>query len=573
MLPARAQVMERSKNRGTGAGGRSSTMDRRRVTRAFKMRGLSIQSPALDAMMNVLQRDPSEEILHAVLDEIKERNMSSPDPSLVVTKQLLSNVVADMSRDGGDVTDEALQLLNAFDTPRLRFDTMRRQFNLLSKDMEPKGRSLHGEAIHKVDMFQQRYALIQQRILRQDLFRPKLVTADGRHADGQTNVTHAITPVESMLGRSGVKFLLGMIVQVEEGRYYLEDHTAQVPMDLSHASVLTDGFITENCIVLVEGEMVDGVLQVHRMGNPIIESRLDAMDNIGLLNSDIFGSMSSLSELEKLREQEFQHGPEGMFVILSDVHLDRPVVMEKLERLFEGFQDMSPLPIFVFMGNFTSKPLSAARDGTKSVIAYYEELANLICKFPTIANEGRFVFVPGPNDPGLGNVLPRPPIPNYFTGALRSKLKHAIFASNPCRIRFFTKELVFCRQDIIGKLRQECLTPSFAEETAGGIGHSNNDRLVQHTVKTILDQSHLCPLSLSSSPIYWQYDHALRLYPLPDAVIMGDRMEQYYQNYAECDAINPGPFSSDFNFVVYRPVAEVERDVQTRSDVEFSQIS
>jgi hypothetical protein len=248
MLPASAQVMERSKNRGTGAGGRSSTMDRRRVTRAFKMRGLSIQSPALDAMLNVLQRDPSEEILHAVLDEIKERNMSSPDPSLVVTKQLLSNVVADMSRDGGDVTDEALQLLNAFDTPRLRFDTMRRQFNLLSKDMEPNGRSLHGEAIHKVrqlvssfafrfdtfitfsltlsfsidvyrksskiDMFQQRYALIQQRILRQDLFRPKLVTADGRHADGQTNVTHAITPVESMLGRSGVKFLLGMIVQV-----------------------------------------------------------------------------------------------------------------------------------------------------------------------------------------------------------------------------------------------------------------------------------------------------------------------------------------------------------------------
>jgi hypothetical protein len=63
-------------------------------------------------------------------------------------------------------------------------------------------------------MFAQRFALVQQRILRQDLFRPKLVTADGRSASGDgRNVTHTITPVESLLGRAGVKFLLGMIVQ------------------------------------------------------------------------------------------------------------------------------------------------------------------------------------------------------------------------------------------------------------------------------------------------------------------------------------------------------------------------
>lgn len=67
----------------------------------------------------------------------------------------------------------------------------------------------------QVDMFAQRFALVQQRILRQDLFRPKLVTADGSSASGDgRNVTHTITPVESLLGRSGVKFLLGMIVQV-----------------------------------------------------------------------------------------------------------------------------------------------------------------------------------------------------------------------------------------------------------------------------------------------------------------------------------------------------------------------
>ena len=65
----------------------------------------------------------------------------------------------------------------------------------------------------QVDMFLQRYAIVHQRILRQDLFRPKLVTAEGRRAD-DGSATHVLTPVESLLGRSGTKFLLGMIVQV-----------------------------------------------------------------------------------------------------------------------------------------------------------------------------------------------------------------------------------------------------------------------------------------------------------------------------------------------------------------------
>lgn len=71
-------------------------------------------------------------------------------------------------------------------------------------------------------MFSQRFALVQQRILRQDLFRPKFMTADGRSASGDgRNVTHTITPVESLLGRAGVKFLLGVIVQVCADSYIM----------------------------------------------------------------------------------------------------------------------------------------------------------------------------------------------------------------------------------------------------------------------------------------------------------------------------------------------------------------
>ena len=302
-----------------------------------------------------------------------------------------------------------------------------------------------------------------------------------------------------------------------------------------------------------------------------MENRADAVGSIGLQNTDIFDSIGSLSELEKLQEQEIEHGEDGTFVILSDVHLDSPSVLEKIERMLEGYGDFEPLPIFVFMGNFSSRPLDA-----RAAMGCFDDLANVIGKFPNVARDGRFVFVPGPNDPGISGVLPRGPIPNVFSANLRSKVKHAVFASNPCRMRYFTKEIVFFRDDLVGKMRRHCLLEPREENDGDGddemLGEvSGQRRLSRHAIKTVLDQGHLSPLPLSASPVYWKHDHSLRLYPFPDALVVGDRVDQYYENYEGCDAVNPSPFSNGFNFVVYRPVGEVSGTV-TKSDVEFSQI-
>jgi hypothetical protein len=72
-------------------------------------------------------------------------------------------------------------------------------------------------------------------------------------------------------------------------------------------------------------------------------------------------------------------------------------------------------------------------------------------------------------------------------------------------------------------------------------------------VKTVFDQAHLSPLPLISSPIYWAYDHALRLFPLPDVCVLADRTDQYEWEYEGCLAVNPGPFAADLAFVVYQP--------------------
>lgn len=60
-------------------------------------------------------------------------------------------------------------------------------------------------------------------------------------------------------------------------------------------------------------------------------------------------------------------------------------------------------------------------------------LADMIAEFPNLASHSYFIFVPGANDPWAGNTLPRPHIPDYFTGRVRQKVKRAIFTSNPTR--------------------------------------------------------------------------------------------------------------------------------------------
>ena len=128
---------------------------KRNITRSFKRRGLALQPSALDAMMNVLQKETPESapmILESILDEIKERMMKTQYPSKgngnVVSSLFLAQVIADLTRDGADVAAEALQLLDAADTPRLHFDTMKRKFNLIRNSDEPK--SMFGHAEDKV---------------------------------------------------------------------------------------------------------------------------------------------------------------------------------------------------------------------------------------------------------------------------------------------------------------------------------------------------------------------------------------------------------------------------------------
>lgn len=66
-------------------------------------------------------------------------------------------------------------------------------------------------------------------------------------------------------------------------------------------------------------------------------------------------------------------------------------------------------------------------------------LGNIIAEFPSLIENSRFMFVPGPQDPGPGDILPRPPISQRLTEDLTSKVPFCEFLSNPCRYFFLVR--------------------------------------------------------------------------------------------------------------------------------------
>lgn len=92
-------------------------------------------------------------------------------------------------------------------------------------------------------------------------------------------------------------------------------------------------------------------------------------------------------------------------------------------------------------------------------------------------------------------------------------------------------------------------------------------------VQTILDQSHLIPLTTQIQPTLCDFDHTLRLYPLPTAVrlqrfyadntglicivhkvVLADKYEKYKLTYSGCHVFNPGSFlAKSFAFSTYSP--------------------
>ncbi|KAJ8308953.1 hypothetical protein KUTeg_013827 [Tegillarca granosa] len=373
---------------------------------------------------------------------------------------------------------------------------------------------LHGTADDKARLFRERYMILQQRTQRHDLFTPPAVGA----SQDENTKKFQLRPIEYLLGSTaklGELIVLGMLTQIKEGKWYIEDPTGAVQIDLTTAL---------------------------RAGMKMKYST----SYFGNIN--FFGGTSTIcakasAKLKKIEEEN----EEAMFVFLSDVWLDQFKVLEKLRVLFTGYAEFPPTA-FILCGNFMSTPKGS--EHVQILKECFHSLTELITEFPSLVENSKFVFIPGPQDPGPASIFPRPTIPSSITEEIRKKVPSAVFTSNPCRIQYCTQEIVVFREDIVTKMCRNC------------VKFPSDGDVPTHFSKTLICQGHLCPLPLHVCPVYWSYDCGLRLYPVPDLIVCADKFDPFHSTTVDCTVMNPGSFPrTDFSFKVYMPATRKVEDI------------
>ncbi|XP_051761811.1 DNA polymerase epsilon subunit 2-like isoform X2 [Ctenopharyngodon idella] len=526
-------------------------MDARRVklkvSAGFKMRGLILRPESSRFLLQVLESVSEadlDEVLERILDAVEKQPLSSSMIELSVAEA----AVQDCSQSCDETIDNVFNIIGAFDVPRFIFSTERKKFVHIGMTNHPTPK-LCGLSRDKAELFRERYTVLQQRTHRHELFTPPVI---GSTPDEGRNKFQLKT-VEALLGSTakvGEVIVLGMISQLKEGKFYLEDLSGTVQLNLYQ---FHSGLYTESCFVLAEGaslslcrlklltliwiSIITCSVCVHRM----VPTEPSSFTRAYYGNINFFGgpSTTAVKASAKLKQLE-EENEDAMFVMVSDVWLDSVEVLEKIYTMFSGYSAMPPT-CFIFCGNFSSAPYG--RNQLRTLKDSFKALADLICEFPSIHNSSRFVFVPRPEDPGPGNVLPRPPLAEHITEEFRQRVPFSVFTTNPCRIQYCSQEMVVIREDLVNKMCRNCVR----------LPSSNLD-IPSHFVKTILSQGHLTPLPLYVCPVYWAYDYALRVYPVPDVIVFADKYDPFNISNTDCLCINPGSFpKSGFSFKVYYP--------------------
>jgi len=344
----------------------------------------------------------------------------------------------------------------------------------------------------------------------------------------------------------------------------LEDSDGKVELDFSQMDIPSEGLFTEGCFALVEGDYTDEEkFTVIALGHPPCERRDIALSVYGHI--DFLGKgMATPDEDEALRQRLQKELPNTMVHCLSDVWLDHPDTFRALDALFAkcvsaaqapsyASDDVDgglniPLPkLFIFCGNFSTQGVA---QGTSKEMQDYQEgfdrLADLIASYPLLLRQTHFVFVPGPLDLTANSVLPRRPLLSSLTTRLKAKLGAKVhFMSNPCRIKFCGQELVIFREDTMARMLRHLV---------GVKPDVEKDDLQRFLVQSIIDQSHLSPLTRNIQPVLPEFDYTLRLYPMPVSVILADKYQSYELTYEGCHVFNPGSFVGNaFEFYTYFP--------------------
>lgn len=373
-----------------------------------------------------------------------------------------------------------IKVIDAFDLPCLSYNADKKYFQ--STNSKP---SLMPPPLRKAAFMRDRYALVHQRLLRNESFQESLGSSNSSSLwrSSSSLAGHRPTPIANLLGRSGTSHLiLGVLFVSPAGDLSLTDLTGSVAIDLTHAcSIPEDGaWFAPGMIVLVDGiyedeeDTIGSTLGGNNGVGGAIGGRFVAVSicgppcerreaSLGATNRQNHGDMSSTggfgwvdflgvgSERAKgprmrtmqtkcLQNVQSNTGlsPRPKVAIMGEVCLSNLRTLDALRKIFSLYNDQPFVErpfAFILIGNFVQQPImnGGGRAGSIEYKEYFDTLATVLSDFPSLLRHSTFIFVPGDNDPwastfsaGAASTIPRRPIPELFT----SRVKRAFAMAN-----------------------------------------------------------------------------------------------------------------------------------------------
>ncbi|KRY38535.1 DNA polymerase epsilon subunit 2, partial [Trichinella spiralis] len=513
---------------------------RREMLAIFKLNGYQLKPDAQKCLIEYMSTfdmaDDRKNFINNVISVIQKIPMEScflDEESVLKCIKHLEKTIPKKS--------ELFIIIPANVAPKFSYDMDKKKFHLLPCTASKS--AMLSTGAEKEALYRNRFLLIYQRLLNHELFtidEPSVFNAK----------KYQLRTVESLCGFQGSlksTVIVGMMSQLKHHTFHLEDLTGDIEMNLTETN-FQPGLYVENMIVMVEGFVSDSILHATTIGFPPIESAEQSLNHLD--NMDLFGGQKEIKELNLNELSQLEETFDAMFIFLSDIFLDSPKVRKALNCLFDGFSENDPsqLLFFVFSGEFLSEyygiqQASVLQDGFKA-------LADIVVNYPNLVKRAQFIFIPSSADAVFTDTIPRQPLLPSVVAPFKSKVQNCTLATNPCRIRYLSHRIVVFREDIVSRIcRNSFYMPNEMEN------------IPEHFAKTILAQSHLSPLPLHISPVYWNLDHSLYLYPLPDLVVCCDKYRPFTQTVQGCVVTNPGSFSRDnFVFQVYMPSSRTVED-------------
>lgn len=335
---------------------------RRQVIRKCKSKGFTVHPDALEALLNAYD-----------LDGLLERLQGNKGRT--ISLELLETL------DETPTQTNDLQVISAFETPCLEYT--KQMFGISAQSSE-----ILGSVQHKLNVMKNRFELIQQRVLRNKLFRPQNL--------GET--THKITNIASLLGStdSSEVLLLAVLVPARDS-YVLEDQSGQIPVNLHSVEISDDSYVFDYSILLVEGHVHNSVFQVLRVGQPLPEPRRSALKAIQQHVTHSFFQCKSVGT--------------GNVVILRDVDFQDP----QLEGLLAALEVQQEECLIIIMGKFNAEAVSERFEHTKHHVAVMTREMASVYPVPAQKVDGR----------------------------------QTIGLSNPCRIHWGGREIFIADTDVL----------------------------------------------------------------------------------------------------------------------------